>query len=859
MEIELKVTEALKNDVGRGVVRLDTATRNKLKIAAGDFVEVGGKKSTGAIVWRAYAEDEGLGIVRMDGILRQNAMVSLGDKIIIKNARVSEAKKVVISPAQPIRFSAGFGDFINRRLLGRPVVKGDKIIVGVLGTTLPFYVEQTTPSGIVQITSHTHVIVKEKPSEVEKLAIPSVTYEDIGGLGDQIERIREMIELPLKHPELFEKLGIEPPKGVLLHGPPGTGKTLIAKAVANETNAYFISLNGPEIMSKFYGESEENLRKMFQEAEENAPSIVFIDEIDAIAPKREEVTGEVERRVVAQLLALMDGLKGRGKIIVIGATNRPNALDPALRRPGRFDREIVIGVPNKNGRKEILQVHTRGMPIFPDTEPAIIRHSLSERNNQTKIKIDVLKELEGHLSGAKSLDEIVASFETLPKTDQKEINRLLGNEFQQNITELSLTPENVKSKIEASLVKYGSEIEKRNSLLEILVSKSEKDALKVINELSEEERADIQRILLDHFLNELGEVTHGFVGADVEALVKEAAMNALRRMLPKINLEEEAIPPEVLEKLEVIRSDFLEALKTVEPSALREVFVEVPDISWEDVGGLSNIKQTLREVVEWPIKQPKVFEEMGIKPPKGVLLYGPPGTGKTLLAKAVANETEANFISIKGPEVLSKWVGESEKAIREIFKKARQAAPCIIFFDEIDAIGSRRGEEVGSKVGERIVNQILTELDGLEELYGVVIIGATNRPDLIDQGLLRPGRFDKLLLVPVPDEKARLEIFKIHTKTVPLAKDVDLKGLAKKTVDWVGADIESMCREAAMIALKETIDSGGHLQSKKVALKHFEGALEKIKPSVTRELKNSYESWEKKFEVGPTEELVYLQ
>jgi transitional endoplasmic reticulum ATPase len=859
MEIELKVTEALKNDVGRGVVRLDTATRNKLKIAAGDFVEVAGKKSTGAIVWRAYAEDEGLGIVRMDGIIRQNAMVSLGDKIIIKNARVSEAKKVVISPAQPIRFSAGFGDFINRRLLGRPVVKGDKIIVGVLGTTLPFYVEQTTPSGIVQITSHTHVMVKEKPSEVEKLAIPSVAYEDIGGLGDQIERIREMIELPLKHPELFEKLGIEPPKGVLLHGPPGTGKTLIAKAVANETNAYFISLNGPEIMSKFYGESEENLRKMFQEADENAPSIVFIDEIDAIAPKREEVTGEVERRVVAQLLALMDGLKGRGKIIVIGATNRPNALDPALRRPGRFDREIVIGVPNKNGRKEILQVHTRGMPIFPDTEPALIKKSLSERNNQTNIKIDQLKELEGHFSSAKSSDDIRAAMDTLPHPDQEEIDRLLGNEFQQNIADFAVEPEFVKSKIEASLAKLGSEIDKRNSLLEMLASKSEKDIRKVIDELSEEESADIQRMLLDRFLSELGDVTHGFVGADVEALVKEAAMNALRRMLPKINLDEEAIPPEVLEKLEVTRGDFLEALKTVEPSALREVFVEVPDISWEDVGGLSSIKQTLREVVEWPIKQPKVFEEMGIKPPKGILLYGPPGTGKTLLAKAVANETEANFISIKGPEVLSKWVGESEKAIREIFKKARQAAPCIIFFDEIDAIGSRRGEEVGSKVGERIVNQILTELDGLEELYGVVIIGATNRPDLIDQGLLRPGRFDKLLLVHVPDEAARLEIFKIHTKTMPLAKDVDLKGLAKKTVDWVGADIEAMCREAAMLALKETIDSGGHLHSKKVALKHFEGALEKIKPSVTRELKNSYESWEKKFEVGPTEELVYLQ
>ncbi|GBE56631.1 ATP-dependent zinc metalloprotease FtsH [archaeon BMS3Bbin16] len=856
MDIELKVTEALKNDVGRGVVRLDTATRNTLKIAAGDFVEVAGKKSTGAIVWRAYAEDEGLGIVRMDGILRQNTLVSLGDKIIIRNATVSEAKKVVISPAQPIRFSAGFGDFINRRLLGRPVVKGDKIIVGVLGTTLPFFVEQTTPGGIVQITSHTNVVVKEKPSEVEKLAISSVTYEDIGGLGDQIERIREMIELPLKHPELFEKLGIEPPKGVLLHGPPGTGKTLIAKAVANETNAYFISLNGPEIMSKFYGESEENLRKMFQDAEENAPSIIFIDEIDAIAPKREEVTGEVERRVVAQLLALMDGLKGRGKLIVIGATNRPNALDSALRRPGRFDREIVIGVPNKKGRNEILQVHTRGMPIFPESEPGLIKHSLSDWNKAAAGKIERLGEVRSHIQSAKYLSEVESFIETLPRPEQEELSRILGRQMQSG--DGLFDPAVITSKIDDLILKLEGEVDKRSRQLELLSTIKDGDAHSVLEGFSEEDRSDIHRTLMNSFLNELGDVTHGFVGADIEALVKEAAMNALRRMLPRINLEEEAIPPEVLEKLEVTRSDFLDALKIVDPSALREVFVEVPDISWEDVGGLPDIKETLREVVEWPIKQPKVFEEMGIKPPKGVLLYGPPGTGKTLLAKAVANETEANFISIKGPEVLSKWVGESEKAVREIFKKARQAAPCIIFFDEIDAIGSRRGEESGSKVGERMVNQILTELDGLEELYGVVVIGATNRPDLIDPGLLRPGRFDKHLLVHVPDSEARLEIFRIHTKDMPLATDVDLKGLAKKTVDWVGADIEAVCREAAMIALKETRDKGGHLHSKKVTLKHFEKALERVKPSVTREVKKFYERWERKYEVGPAEELVYL-
>jgi len=859
MEVELKVTEALKNDVGRGVVRLDTATRNKLKIAAGDFVEVVGKKSTGAIVWRAYAEDEGLGIVRMDGIIRQNAKVSLGDKVKIKNAVVHEASKVVISPAQPIRFSAGFGDFINRRLLGRPVVKGDKLVVGVLGTTLPFYVEQTTPSGIVQITSHTHVVVKEKPTEIERLAIPSVTYEDIGGLGEEIERIREMIELPLKHPELFEKLGIEPPKGVLLHGPPGTGKTLIAKAVANETNAYFISLNGPEIMSKFYGESEENLRKTFQEAEENAPSIVFIDEIDAIAPKREEVTGEVERRVVAQLLALMDGLKGRGKIIVIGATNRPNALDPALRRPGRFDREIVIGVPNKKGRKEILQVHTRGMPIMPDLDAGAVAAQLREKNRRAERDVESLLELKMRLSGVKTEEEVAELVKSLPKGARDSVMRLLGKEFEGDVEELYIEPEYLSTRIEESVEKLHREIETRTRVLKKLSAEKTGDVREIIAELSEEDRTSVQRAPKERFLDELAEVTHGFVGADIEALVKEAAMNALRRVLPKINLEEEAIPPEVLERLEVTREDFLGALKTVEPSALREVYVEVPDVTWDDVGGLEEIKQTLREVVEWPINQPEVFEEMGIKPPKGILLYGPPGTGKTLLAKAVANESEANFISVKGPEVLSKWVGESEKAIREIFKKARQAAPCIIFFDEIDAISSRRGVEVGTRVAERVVNQLLTELDGLEELYGVVVIGATNRPDLIDPGLLRPGRLDKLLLVQVPDEKARLEIFRIHTKNVPLSEDVNLEELAKKTVDWVGADIEAVCREAVMLALKEVLDSEGKLKARKVGLKHFEEALEKVKPSVSREMKKFYESWERKYEVGAPEELVYLQ
>jgi transitional endoplasmic reticulum ATPase len=740
MEVELKVAEAMQNDVGRGIVRLDTAIRDKLGITTGDVVELKGKKKTGAIVWRSYAEDEGLGIVRMDGILRQNAEISLGDKVIVKKASSKDAKKVVFSPTQAIRFSVGFGDFIKRRLLGRPVTAGDRVVVGVLGTTLPFMVNQTVPSGITKITDYTDIVVREEPGKAEKLGIPAVAYEDIGGLKDEVQKVRELIELPMKHPELFDRLGIEPPKGVLLHGPPGTGKTLIAKAVANETNAYFISLNGPEIMSKFYGESEENLRRMFKDAEENAPSIIFVDELDAIAPKREEVHGEVERRVVAQLLALMDGLKSRGKLVVIGATNRPDALDPALRRPGRFDREIVIGVPDRNGRKEILQIHTRGMPIVNDED-----------------------------------------------------------------------------------VKDG---------------KAKKED--IVN------------------LDELADITHGFVGADLEALCKEAAMNSLRRVLPEINLEEETIPPEVLEGLQVKKDDFSEAYKNIDPSALREVFVEIPNVKWSDVGGLEEVKQELTEAVEWPIKFPQSFAKMGIKPPKGVLIFGPPGCGKTLIAKAIANESEANFISIKGPEILSKWVGESEKGIREIFKKAKQSAPTIIFFDEVDAITSIRGAEVGARVGERVLNQLLTEMDGVEELHNVMIIAATNRPDLIDTALLRPGRFDKVLLVPAPDEDARLEIFKVHTREMPLDKDVALKKLVGRTAGYAGADIEGLCREAAMLAIREALKEGADLENKKVSSKHFRQAMKKIRPSLSKEVMNSYEGFLKRFETKEMEKLAYM-
>ncbi len=741
MEIELKVAEAIQNDVGRGIVRLDTKTRESLGISTGDIVEILAKRTTGAVVWRAYSEDEGLGIIRMDGILRQNVRISLGDKVKIKKSKVQDAKKVVFAPTQAIRFSAGFGDFVRRRLLGRPVIAGDKIVVGVLGTTLPFTVAQTVPSGIVRVADFTQIVVKEVPAKAEKVGIPTIAYEDIGGLREEVLKIREMIELPLRHPELFDKLGIEPPKGVLLHGPPGTGKTLIAKAVANETNAYFISLNGPEIMSKFYGESEENLRRMFKDGEDNAPSIIFIDEIDAIAPKREEVHGEVERRVVAQLLALMDGLKSRGKLVVIGATNRPDALDPALRRPGRFDREIVIGVPDRNGRKETLQIHTRGMPLATEED----------------IKTGIIK--------------------------------------------------------------------------------------------SDESIVD---------LDKLADITHGFVGADLEALCKEAAMGALRKILPQINLEEETIPPEVLENLIVTMDDFTDAHKMAEPSALREVFVDIPNVTWEDVGGLEEVKRELKESVEWPIKYPQAFTKMGTRPPKGVLVYGPPGCGKTLLAKAVAKESEANFISVKGPEVLSKWVGESEKAVRQIFKKARQAAPTVVFFDEIDAIASLRGTEVGSRVGERVLNQMLTEMDGLEELHNIVVIAATNRPDLLDPALLRPGRFDRILLVPVPDSDARAEIFKVHTKTMPLAKDVDLQKFVKQTENYVGSDIEALCREAAMIAIRETLKENGDIDKKKVDAAHFTRALKTVKSSVTKETMTSYEGFQKRFETKELEKLTYM-
>ncbi|OYT54626.1 MAG: AAA family ATPase [Candidatus Altiarchaeales archaeon ex4484_2] len=696
--IELKVMEALQNDVGRGISRIDEITMKALGVTSGDILEIKGNKSTAAIVWPLHPQDMGAGIIRMDGLIRQNSGTSLGDRVSIKKAEAHPASNIIIAPIKhEIKFGGDFASHIKQRFLGRPMMKGDNLSIGVLGQAIPFVVAKTKPSGIIQVLNNTNLEIREKPLKIEPTEL-AIRYEDIGGLKEEISRVREMVELPMKHPELFEKLGILPPKGLLLYGPPGTGKTLIARAVASETNSYFLPLNGPEIMDKYYGESERKLREIFSEAQENAPSIIFIDELDSIAPKREETKGEVERRVVAQLLALMDGLMERGNVVVIGATNRPNSIDPALRRPGRFDREIEIGVPDRDGRKEILQIHTRNMPLSDNVD----------------------------------LDEMASS-------------------------------------------------------------------------------------------------THGFVGADLAALSREAAMQTLKRILPHIDLEKDEIPVEILDSLKVERKDFINAKKLISPSALREVLVEIPDVKWTDIGGLEDVKNLLKEAVEWPMKYPQAFKRMGIRSTKAILLNGPPGCGKTLLAKAAANESEANMIAVKGPELLSKWVGESEKAVREIFKKAKQTSPTIILFDEIDAIAPRRrGEDSpGSHVTETVVNQILTEMDGIEDLENVMIIGATNRPDIIDSALLRPGRFDTRIVVPVPDRDARLEIFNIHTRNMPL-EGVEFNELVEKTKGYSGADIEAICREAAMISLRESIDSD------KVSMKHFKEALKKIHPSISQ-------------------------
>ncbi len=700
--LTLKVLEAYTRDVGRGVARIDYDSMDALGASTGDIIEVRGKRRTVAKSLPLYPSDEGKGIIRIDGLVRNNAGVAIGDSVIVKKVKAVPAEKVIVAPLESIppideRYLADALDSV-------PLIKGDNVMVPYFGGRLTFQVIGVSPAAdAVLVTQKTVFHITEKGEQVR--GVPQVTYEDIGGLKEEIQKVREMIELPLRHPEIFEKLGIEAPKGVLLYGPPGTGKTLLAKAVANESNAHFISISGPEIMSKFYGESEARLREIFKEAKEKAPSIVFIDEIDSIAPKREEVTGEVERRVVSQLLSLMDGLETRGKVVVIAATNRPNAIDPALRRPGRFDREIEIRVPDKKGRLEILMIHTRNMPLSDDVN-----------------------------------------------------------------------------------------------------------------------------------LEKIANITHGFVGADLEYLCKEAAMKCLRRLLPELNMEDEKLPPELLNKLVVTMSDFEGALKEITPSAMREVYLESPDVKWSDIGGLEDVKKQLQEAIEWPLKYTELYNKLGHTMPKGVLLHGPSGTGKTLLAKAVATESEANFISIRGPELLSKWVGESERGIREVFRRARQAAPCVIFFDEIDSLAPMRGMGGDSMVTERVVSQLLTELDGIQTLQGVVVLAATNRIDMLDTALLRPGRFDKLIYVPLPDKEARKQILKIHTRNKPLDTDVDLDKIAEAAEGFSGAEVAAIANTAVSLLLHEYLAkyntpelASKHVDEAKIQARHFEEALKKIK------------------------------
>ncbi|MFB6155047.1 MAG: CDC48 family AAA ATPase [Haloferacaceae archaeon] len=743
--MKLIVKPLKQKDAGRGLAAIDKAAAEELGLEGGDFIRIEGRDGTAiARVWPGYPEDHGTGVVRIDGRLRQQANVGIDDRVEIEKAEVKPASRVTIALPQRFGIRGNIDSLIRRELGGQAVTQGQTVRLplgfGFMSSgnqSIPLKIAGTDPSGTVVVNDSTVVEIAEKPAEqIGEAAAegvsegPSVTYEDIGGLDRELEQVREMIELPMRHPELFKRLGIEPPKGVLLHGPPGTGKTLIAKAVANEIDAHFKTISGPEIMSKYYGESEEQLREVFEEAEENAPAIVFVDELDSIAPKRSEAGGDVERRVVAQLLSLMDGLDERGEVVVIGATNRVDAIDPALRRGGRFDREIEIGVPDRDGRKEIMQVHTRNMPLADGVD-----------------------------------------------------------------------------------------------------------------------------------LDEFADSTHGFVGADIESLAKEAAMNALRRIRPQLDLEAEEIDAEVLESLVVTPDDFKQAMKGIEPSALREVFVEVPDVTWNQVGGLDDTKERLRETIQWPLEYPDVFEAMDMQAAKGVLLYGPPGTGKTLLAKAVANEADSNFISVKGPELLDKYVGESEKGVREIFSKARENAPTVVFFDEIDSIATERGRHSGdSGVSERMVSQLLTELDGLEDLEDVVVIATTNRPDLIDSALLRPGRLDRHVHVPVPDEDARRAILDVHTRHKPLADDVDLDRIARKTEGYVGADLEAVAREAAMVASREFINSGvkkeeivDSVGNVRITMDHFEQALDEVGPSITEETKQRYEEIEERFQKSDVE------
>ncbi len=714
----LKVAELRPMEAGRGIARIDPEIMDILDLKAGDIVQIEGKKKTVAKVLRGGPEDANRGIIRIDGSTRRNAGTSIDERVDIKKVTVKDATKIAFAPTEQLRIQGG-EQYLTQTMEGRAFAKGDILTLSVMGNKIDLVVTSFSPTAeAVLMTRATEVKISEKPAK-ETGSVPKISYEDIGGLGDEVKRVREMIELPLKHPELFRRLGVEAPKGVLLHGPPGTGKTLLAKAVAGETSSNFVSISGPVIMSKFYGESEERLREIFKEAEENAPSIIFIDEIDSIAPKRDEVTGEQERRIVAQLLALMDGLESRGKVVVIGATNRPNAIDEALRRPGRFDREIEISIPGKEGRLEILQIHTRGMPLTDDVD-----------------------------------------------------------------------------------------------------------------------------------LNRLSEITHGYAGADMAALCKEAAMASLRRILPQLDLDVDEIPVEVLNSIHVDWNDFRNALKEMQPSTLREVLIERPDIKWDEIGALKDAKLELQKAVEWPLKYGKVFEHMHATPPRGIMLYGPPGTGKTMLAKAVASESEANFISVKGPEFLSKWVGESEKAVRETFRKARQASPCVIFMDEIDSITGTRGGGEDNKVTERVISQMLTEMDGLEALNDVVVIAATNRPDMVDPALLRPGRFDKSIYIGLPDLEARKSILRIHAKGKPLSDDVDFDEIAKRTEEYSGADLAAVVNEAVMLAVKEIVEVGDipsdeELAKKRIGMDYFHKALEAILPYSKRELQRLNELGDK--------------
>lgn len=725
--IHLQVANTRPQDAGASIARLTAASMTKIGILEGDIVELIGKKHTAAIAVRPYAEDEGLNIVRLDGLQRVNVGATSGDQIEVRRADAKPATKVVLAPAQKNLRLQGSGDALQRTFAGRPMVAGDVVSTSVqqrVGTqggqndlvrgllNLPAYglqeirlvVVSTQPRGIVQITENTVVELRPQFEEPKEARRADVTYDDIGGLGSSVEQVREMVELPLRHPELFQRLGIEPPKGVLLYGPPGTGKTLLARAVANETEANFFHIAGPEIMGSHYGESEQRLRDVFKEASQNAPSIIFIDEIDSIATKRENVTGEVERRIVAQLLTLMDGLEPRQNIVVIGATNRRDAIDEALRRPGRFDREIVIGVPDQTGRREVLAIHTRGMPLAEGTD-----------------------------------------------------------------------------------------------------------------------------------LDEVARTTYGFVGADLGALVREAAMDALRRVLPEINLKE-GIPADVLAKLTVTQDDFGSAMKRIQPSALREIMIQAPNVRWDDVGGLDDAQVKLREGVELPLRSPQSFKRLGIRPAKGFLLFGPPGTGKTLLAKAVSREAEANFVATKSSDLLSKWYGESEQQVSRLFERARQVAPTVIFIDEIDSLAPARGGVLGEPAAtERVVNTLLAEMDGLEDMQGVVVMAATNRPNLLDPALLRPGRFDELVYVPVPDGKGRRKILGIHTRKMPLAKSVNLDLLAERTERFTGADLEDLTRRAGLFALRQSLEAA------EVQEDHFDLALKEVRPSVTAEMEREYE------------------